>query len=189
MKNWKRFWLKCSAALFVIAGVGLLAVFLLWWNPGPAVLRFYQSSSVANGPQIGLIAPDFELFDLEGNSVRLSETSGKPVVINFWATWCTPCVLEMPMIQRYYEAKSGSFEVLAVNADQAENDVRIFAHDIGVTFPVLLDPGGKIQELYRLRGYPTTLFLDAEGKLRSQHIGILDHPQLVTYLEQVGVAE
>ena len=140
-------------------------------------------------PTVGAEAPDFALISLDGESVRLSDLKGKPVVINFWATWCGPCVLEIPTIQRYYEEKEGEFEVLAVNADEEERDVRTFIDDIGATFPVLLDPGGNVQKRYQLRGYPTTYIVDADGVVRAQHIGLLDQTLLVNSVKNLGVAE
>jgi peroxiredoxin len=140
-------------------------------------------------PQVGSKAPDFELMDLSGEQVRLSDQRGRPVLINFWATWCAPCVLEMPNIQKYYERYPGEFVVLAINAGESPEVVKRFVADMGLTFDILLDPGGKIQELYRLQGYPTSFFLDAEGRIQAQHIGMLTEAQLEDNLMKVGVGE
>ncbi|MCI0521059.1 MAG: TlpA family protein disulfide reductase [Chloroflexi bacterium] len=135
-------------------------------------------------------APDFELETTAGTTVRLSELRGQPVVINFWATWCGPCVIEMPNFQKYYEdIYPGKFIVLAVNADEEPVEVKRYTEAMGLTFDILLDPGGLIQELYQIRGYPTTYFVDAKGIVQAQAIGGLDEDQLADYLRQVGVGQ
>jgi peroxiredoxin len=145
------------------------------------------SGAAIQSPAIGKQAPDFTLETADGRTLRLSEQRGKPVLINFWATWCGPCVIEMPNIQEYYEKYPGQFEVLAVNADEPEREVQDFAESMNLTFPLLLDPGNKVNSLYRLRGYPTTFILDAEGVVQIQHIGSLSEKQLEEYLSKVGI--
>jgi len=151
------------------------------------VAEFVLGDTTSTQPGINAKAPDFELIDLHGNTVRLSEERGRPLILNFWATWCAPCILEMPNIQKYYEKYPGKFDVLAINADETKFKVENFVKDMGLTFEILLDPGGKIQELYQIRGYPTSFFVDAKGVIRVQHIGLLSEDQLADYLLQVGV--
>jgi thiol-disulfide isomerase/thioredoxin len=111
------------------------------------------------------------------------------VLINFWATWCGPCVEEMPTIEKYYHQYKNELRVLAVNDDEPAADVENFVHDMGLSFDILLDPGAKVQSLYRLRGYPTSFIVDAEGIIRVQHIGPMSEKQLEGYLSQVGVGQ
>ncbi len=144
----------------------------------------HAAAAAVNAP-----APDFELENLAGVRVRLSERQGKPVIINFWATWCAPCVLEMPNIRKFYEKYPGQFDVLAVNADEPRLDVEHFVEDMSLTFDVLLDPGGKTQQLYKIRGYPTSFIVDAQGIIRAQHIGLLTEDNLKDYLLKVGVGQ
>jgi thiol-disulfide isomerase/thioredoxin len=134
-------------------------------------------------------APDFKLETLSGESIQLSELRGKPVVINFWATWCGPCIEEMPTIEKYYHQYKNDFRILAVNDDEPAADVEKFVRDMGLTFDILLDPGAKVQSLYRLRGYPTSFIVDAEGIVRVQHIGPMSEKQLEGYLSEVGVGQ
>jgi len=145
--------------------------------------------SAAEAPVVASPAPDFTLTSLIGDSLQLTHFRGKPVLINFWATWCAPCLLEMPNIQKYYEKYPGQFEVLAVNAGETERTVQRFVDDLGVNFKILLDPDGKIQELYRIKGYPTTYIVDKDGIIRFQHIGLLSEKQIEEYLEAVGITE
>ena len=147
------------------------------------ILNDHGQPSLWNGAS----APDFELTGLTGEPVSLRDQRGKPVLLNFWATWCAPCVLEMPNIQKFYEDYPGEFQVLAINADEPELKIQRFVEDMGLTFEILLDPGGKIQSLYQIRGYPTSYFIDAQGEIRAQHTGSLSEDQLADYLLLVGV--
>jgi thiol-disulfide isomerase/thioredoxin len=145
--------------------------------------------SADEAPVVASPAPDFTLDSLEGDSLQLTSFRGTPVLINFWATWCAPCLLEMPNIQKYYEKYPGQFEVLAVNAGETEQTVQRFVDDLGVNFKILLDPDVKIQELYHIKGYPTTYIVDKDGIIRFQHIGSLSEKQIEEYLEAVGITE
>ena len=136
-------------------------------------------------PEVGAVAPDFTWANLNGASVGLSELRGQVVLINFWATWCVPCRVEMPAIQARYN--DGDFAVLAVNFDESAEKVRAFADELGLDFPILLDPGGKIQELYRVRGYPSSYFVDTNGVIQFIHIGEMSNADLDNYLSQLGL--
>jgi len=175
-----RVWRYLGSGLLIWLGVIVLAVLVAEY-----VGRGDHAAAASNNTH----APDFELENLEGERIRLSQLRGKPVVLNFWATWCAPCVIEMPKIQRSFEKFPGQFHVLAVNADESRLKVDRFVEDIGITFDVLLDPGGAIQDLYRIRGYPTSYIVDAEGIIRIEHIGTLTADQLSEYLLEVGVGK
>lgn len=179
------FYLLAGAVLGLVLG-GMI-VFL---TPlGDNLLSRIGVAVPLQSPTQGSLAPDFELVSLSGAGVRLMELRGKPVLLNFWATWCAPCVLEMPNIQKFYERYPGQFEVLAINADEPAFEVQQFVAEIGVTFPVLLDPAGDIQELYRIRGYPMSFFLDSDGRIQIQHIGMLQEDQIKDYLAKMGIIE
>jgi thiol-disulfide isomerase/thioredoxin len=179
--------LVVAAGMLAGAGLGVIILFGLGNSQLFSSLKSPWDQQPA--PRVGALAPDFELQNLAGETIKLSELRGKPVLINFWATWCSPCRLEMPDIQKIYEIYQGDFLVLAVNADEQERIVAKFAKDIGITFEVLLDPGGDVQSIYQLRGYPTTFLVDGEGVIRVQHIGLLHQAQLVEYLTEVGLSK
>lgn len=139
-------------------------------------------------PVVGAPAPDFTLADPDGVRYTLSELRGQVVVLNFWATWCTPCRIEMPMLQaRYDRDRENGLIVLGVNFDEPAADVRLFGRELGISFPLLLDPGAGVQRLYRVRGYPSTFVVDREGKLVVEHIGLMSASQLDDYLGQTGL--
>jgi len=187
-------WLLLGAGLLIGLALGLVVFYGL-----PALPLGRDASAPAAGgglpgkpapaPVVGAPAPDFTLKDLDGNSVSLSSEKGKVVLINFWATWCGPCRLEMPAIEQRYEAyKDQGFVVLAVDFDEPVTDVGAFAHAYNLTFPVLLDPGAKVNDLYRIIGYPTTFFVDREGIITRQHVGAMTEAQLDNYLADFGLS-
>lgn len=137
-------------------------------------------------PAIGHPAPDFVLESLSGNTVHLSELQGHPILLNFWATWCGPCRQEMPLLAKYHQSQP-DLVMLAVNAGEERDQVKAFRDEFGLMFDVLLDPEGRVQSLYDIRGYPTTFFLDERGIVRAVVMGALDETSLPRYLEKVGV--
>jgi thiol-disulfide isomerase/thioredoxin len=124
--------------------------------------------------ELGRYAPDFSLTSLSGDTVTLSDLRGKTVVLNFWASWCAPCRQEMPLLQATYEAYGGDgLVVLAVNMGEEGRRVRGFAEDMAVTFPVFADEKTSVGTLYRVRGAPTTYFVDRDGVVRQRFVGQL----------------
>ncbi len=122
----------------------------------------------------GALAPDFEVKNLDGGVARLSDHSGEVVLVNIWATWCPPCRTEMPSMERLYQKLGDEeFEIMAVSVDaelglldasgEVGGDVRAFADSLGLTFPMLHDPSGDIQRLYRTSGLPETFLIGRDG--------------------------
>lgn len=140
-------------------------------------------------PVEGNLAPDFALKDLSGEMVNLSDYAGHPVLINFWATWCAPCELEMPAIETRFEKYSPNLIVLAVNFDEPEELVQEFVDKLSLTFEVLMDHDGTVQNLYMVRGYPTSIFVDTEGVIQKIHIGIMSEQQIDEYLALIGLGQ
>jgi peroxiredoxin len=130
-------------------------------------------------PQIGYTAPDFELKDLHGHASRLSDYRGKVVLLNFWATWCGPCRIEMPTIQALYEDYGDrDFQVLAVAGDyEGASKVGPFLEQIQVTFPSLLDDEGKVQDQYYVNALPMSFLLDRHGVVAYKMVGFFDWNQ------------
>jgi len=145
--------------------------------------------SLPESAAVGSKAPDFELTNLANESIKLSELRGKIVVINFWATWCEPCKVEMPFFEELFRNSQSTVEILAVNFDESPQQVEQFVNEYKLSFPVLLDPGGTVQNSYRVRGYPTTFVVDEAGLIQFHHIGLITESQLEQYLTQLGVNE
>lgn len=142
-----------------------------------------------NTPSLGSRAPDFQLINVNGNPIRLSDLRGRPVLINFWATWCGPCVIEMPILQDRFLKYSSELIILAINADEPYNDIRDFVNGNGITFEVLQDPDSNIQGLYKINGYPTSFFIDTDGIIKAIQIGGLTEDQIDKDLLAIGVGK
>jgi len=128
----------------------------------------------ARGTDIGNLAPDFQLSNLDGQLVSLNDFGGKPVLVNFWATWCPPCRSEMPFIQETYTDKKWADEglvVLAIDIGEKASIVGEFVNNYGLTFPVLLDIERDVSLEYYVRGIPTTFFIDREGIIQDIRMG------------------
>jgi len=124
------------------------------------------------GPEVGNKAPDFTLKNLDGESITLSELQGKIVIVNFWATWCGPCVGEMPHIQAIYDERSSEdLVVLAVNIRQSATVAKDFVTSQGFTFTVLLDSQAEVAEEYQILHIPMTFFIDSEGIIKAAKVG------------------
>lgn len=120
-------------------------------------------------------APDFTLTDLKGNQWKLSELRGKVVFINFWATWCPPCIKEMPSMQALQEKMAGrDFQMLAIMYNDRPEMGQSFLNMHGYTFPALIDPDSWVAQQYGLTGVPETFIIDPEGILREKYIGPYD---------------
>lgn len=185
---------KTRRLLLVSLGIvlGISAGLLVLIGLDPSWLPFQlagKSSGSPTVPEIDSPAPDFSLQTLSGDTVTLSDYAGQVVLINFWATWCLPCRAEMPLLQQYGERYSDDLVILAVNNGEPADQVEVFVRELDLTLPVLLDPEEAVTQLYRVRGFPTTLFIDRNGKIRYQHIGILNEDQLLGYLSDLGIIE
>ena len=123
-------------------------------------------------PHSGAPAPDFTLVDLEGNSHTLSAYEGRPVIINFWATWCAPCATEMPAFQGVYDRyQDDGLVILAINNSESIDTIQAFMTEKNLDFPVLLDSDFSATLAYKQNAFPTTFFIDREGRIQHTEIG------------------
>jgi peroxiredoxin len=129
-----------------------------------ALLAFNGWSMGSRVPTVGMQAEDFSLIDLEGKSQSLSQYRGKIVLVNFWATWCKPCTIEMPAMQKIYDKLRGKgFVVLAVNELEDDAKVREHIKQYGYTFSVLMDRDNKVANQFGVFGLPVSVFIDEKG--------------------------
>lgn len=137
----------------------------------PSAAQPEESTEAAN------TMPDFTAYDLDGNPVSLSDYFGKPIVVNFWATWCGPCVGELPEFEAVYQEHGDEVQFLMVNmtamSETKENAVA-FVDKEGYTFPVLLDLDGSAMNAYGINAIPVTLFIDANGVGVAQATGAIN---------------
>ena len=127
-------------------------------------------------------APDFTVYDAEGNKVQLSAYFGKPIVLNFWASWCGPCQMEMPDFQEQYEILGEEVQFLMVNMTagrETKESADAFLADTGYTFPVLYDIDGDAAHTYGAYSLPTTFFISAEGKAVAKATGAISGDTLL----------
>jgi peroxiredoxin len=158
----------------------LVIIFLIVILFGILILLQTKDSfyNVSSGSQVakGLPAPNFSLPDLDGKMVSLSDYRGKVVLLNIWATWCPPCVEEMPSMEKLYQALQGEgFEILAVSIDESGvQDVLPFMKKHKLSFPVLIDHKGTLKGLYQTTGVPESFIIDKDGILVEKVIGPRD---------------
>ena len=118
----------------------------------------------ARSPSERIAAPDFTLKDLSGRSVSLAQLKGKPVFLDFWATWCGPCRMSMPAVQKLHVEFGDRVQVVGLNLDDDPSAVGGFVQRMGVTYPILLAGGSGLEDRYGVSGIPSFLLLDKEGR-------------------------
>ena len=161
----------------MVAFVAVLAagVLVVRGRPSQAETSDVAPVALPPAPAAGHLAPDFTLVDLEGEKVRLEDFRGQPVILNFWASWCGPCRLEMPHLQNAYtDHEADEVIVLGVNLTKRESrleDVTAFVDEFGLTFPIVLDEDGDVAAKYEVRGQPASVFIDKNGVVNTVFYG------------------
>lgn len=134
--------------------------------------------------EVGELAPNFTLENLDGEQVSLEDYRGKIVMLNFWATWCKFCVTEMPDMNILQE-ENDDLVILAVNVKEEKDKVKDYIEGGGYDFEVVLDYEGKVAQTYLISAYPTSYFIDKEGILLGGVPGMLELPQMEQLLEGI----
>ncbi len=152
-------------------------------------LNLSELAAVGGGLRVGLAdghqAPDFIIHTVAGEEYSLSDLRGKVVLLNFWATWCGPCLREMPELQAVYDAhRERGFEIVAINFEESAERIRAFATEQGLSFPLALDEEGDIHERYTIVGQPRTIILDERGVILKTFHGLVIQAQLETILAE-----
>ena len=140
------------------------------------------------GIRLGQLAPNFRLASSDRGDLALSDLRGKPVFLNFWATWCGPCRFEMPEIQALFEEMGDRMTILAVDLDESDKEVNSFKEDLGLTFTTAIDDGKKVFERYAPFGLPSTYLIDADGFIRAVKFGpFVNRDDIGNSLEKLGL--
>lgn len=151
----------------------LLAAGLAWtWFSRPSSDSITPTSIEA--AQIGFKAPDFRLTSLDSQEINFANLKGKPVILNFWASWCPPCKAEMPAFQQAFdEYPASTIQIIAVNATNQDSlvDVARFVEELDLSFPIALDKDGSASRDYSVHSLPTTYFIDKNGVIKDIIIG------------------
>jgi thiol-disulfide isomerase/thioredoxin len=129
------------------------------------------------------MATDFTLSDLNGNVIRLSSLRGKPVLLNFWATWCGPCVAEMPGMQQLHQEAGDQVHFVCVNLRESQTIISGFLGGKGYNWTFLMDPSGDVARVYEISAIPTTIVISSEGHLKARHVGSMNHAAMRAFLE------
>lgn len=131
--------------------------------------------------------PDFTLADLQGQAWTLQDLRGKVVLVNFWATWCPPCRKEMPDLETLYQRFRDQGLVVLAISDEDASKVKPFIAEHNFTYPILLDPGRKVNELFHIAGIPRSFIYDREGNLVAQSIDMRTQKQFLEMLAEAGL--
>lgn len=136
------------------------------------VFSFFLSGMAGSPPLVGGPAPAFELETRDGKVISLSDFKGKTIILNFWATWCVPCIKEMPEFNKAYPSlKDRNVEIIAINFGETKGRVDGFVTQHRLKFPVLLDRYANTSQDYRVRSLPVTFFITPDGIIRDEIFG------------------
>lgn len=184
-----------------LAVLGVLLVAVLFGNtlfapeevaqPTPFVPTFELVTPATAGilgemgnVEMGEEAPDFTLPTLVGEEISLSGLRGRPVLLNFWATWCAPCRIEMPELESAYKSHTtDELAIIAINREETAALVEPFVTDMGLTFDIALDEKAEVSNLYGVFNMPTSYFLDGSGRVVAIHRGPMSEEQIEEYLQ------
>ena len=150
----------------------ILGSILLAGGCAPVSPSANQTANVTAGINVGNRAIDFQVTALDGKAVKLSDYRGKPVLLNFWATWCGPCRYEVPFLDQINSAyTSQGLVMMPVDIGENSTTIQNFMTSLNVTLPALMDANQTVSKIYSLTGIPTTLMIDKDGVIRFKLIG------------------
>ncbi len=177
---------KSNSTRYIWIAIGMAAVLCLFAAFGVLYFALTQRDATSFG-MTDSRAPDFDLPSLNGHSLSLTHLRGKPVLLNFWATWCEPCIAELPLLEAAAQRYDDELVVIGINEGDLLRDVESFVAREALSYTVLLDYDESVGMLYQINGYPTSVFIDAEGIVRAIYLGEIPAAQLEKNLRLIGI--
>ncbi len=172
-----RKWIQIVIMILFVA----IVAFVLWNFLFQRENAFLKAEDLLNKS-----APEFTVQSLDGKTRSLTDYKGKPVLLNFWASWCAPCRSEMPLISKKMDKyEKDGLTVLAVNLAESPQTIRAFVKEYDIQFPILLDAESTIANAYGIDPIPTTFFIDRKGKVARIYIGELEEKVFDSYLSVI----
>lgn len=170
---------KLVLAMFLAVGIGYL--FIDQPQGGAHVFANEQK------PEVGYQAPHFSLTGLNNQVYRVEGKRDKPVIVNFWASWCGPCKMEAPDLQKFYEKYGKEIDLYGVNVTSNDNPETAmeFVQKYKLTFPIPMDVTGTVSDRYKIMAFPTTYLIDQQGVVRKKMIGMIDAATLEKELKAI----
>jgi cytochrome c biogenesis protein CcmG/thiol:disulfide interchange protein DsbE len=176
----KTFIRRSALVIVALIAFGFLAL-LVWGMLNKEPITGLSGVTMVNRP-----APDFTLTTFKGNTISLEDLRDKPVVINFWASWCPPCRVEAPLIERTWRAyKNRGLIFLGVNIQDREEDALNYIREFNITYPNGPDPAGEIAINYGVSGLPVTFFVSSKGQVVRRWVGAVDSSVLISSIEEI----
>lgn len=164
----------------LIAGILIITPLLIF-----LALSFGKDPRAIDSPLVGKTAPNFTLLDLQGRAVSLADFQGQPVFLNFWATWCQPCIVEHPILQAGARRYEGRVQFLGVVYHDETEKIRAFLDSRGEWGRTLLDEDGTVAVAYGVYGAPETFFIDKNGVIVEKLVGTVSPDYLVQKLDSL----
>jgi len=176
----KIFFKKSALAIAALVIVGFLGL-LVWGMLNKQPITGLSGITMVNRP-----APDFLLTTFKGTTISLADLRGKPVVINFWASWCPPCRIEAPLIEKTWRAyKDRDLIFLGVNIQDRKADALNYIREFAITYPNGPDPTGEISIDYGVSGLPVTFFVSRDGEVVRRWVGAVEKSVLIGSIEEI----
>jgi len=170
---------KIWKTLILVSIVGTLAGVSYFQSTSSTTNSVNSTDGLSTGTAIGELAPDFTGVTFEGENIHLSDYRGKIVMVNDFATWCGPCLVETHHLVELYDARQDQIEIIALNMQEKESNVADYQGHFGINYPLVMDPKGELtEEIFRPIGLPTSWFIDSDGVVRYVHSGPMTLPML-----------